>query len=111
MVLSRSEGKELNSKSVLIGKWTNERGLNKPGEPAGTRIQRKSKEIEAISGSLAFLNSFFLKTALDFHLRQFVGKWYYLLKSDVTDSEWMISEGQCSVPRQHLGNPQALLCV
>lgn len=80
MVLSRSEDKELNSKSVLIAKWTNKRSLNKPGEPAGMRIQLKSKEIEAISGTLAFLDFIFLKIALDFHLRQFVGKWYHLLK-------------------------------
>lgn len=59
MVLSRAEDKELNSKSVLIAKWTNEREMNKPGEPAGMRIQLKSKEIEAISGSLAFLNFIF----------------------------------------------------
>ena len=74
MVLSRSEDKELNSKSVLIAKWTKERSLNKPGVPAGKRIQLKSKEIEAISGTLAFLDFIFLKIALDFHLRQFVGK-------------------------------------
>lgn len=80
MVLSRAEDKELNSKSVLIAKWANERDSwdKDPTEVKGNRSNL---------WQLGLSELHFLKTALDFHLRQFVGKWYYLLKSDATDSE------------------------
>lgn len=64
MVRNRSE-EELNAKSALIERWADDRGLNQPGESAGTRITlKKSKKIEAISDSLGYGTPRFFWTLL-----------------------------------------------
>lgn len=66
--------------SVLRERWTDEKFEQAQRVSCLRLKQKKSKKIEAIADSLGYLTLWFLWTLsflieLDFHLRQFVGKW------------------------------------